>query len=63
MDKLTESITIKITSDLKNQWQGMADRAGIDLSVLVREWAIKGFVLSNLHVGDYLTNRKAEQDK
>ena len=63
MDKLTDTITFKISPKLKAMFEEKALEKGMGVSELCRSWCIKMFHFSNFHMRDYLSNTDEVQDK
>jgi hypothetical protein len=56
IDKLSDSITIKVPPRIKLQIKDKAMEKGIDLSELCRNWIFEKLHESNFRMKDYLNN-------
>jgi hypothetical protein len=63
VEKLTETITFKVSARLKIQLEDKAIDEGINISDLCRKWVIQSLHNSNFRMKDYLRNGDEEQEK
>jgi hypothetical protein len=62
MDKLTESISFKVSPRIKIMIEDKALEEGIEVSELIRRYVLQAIHLSNFHIKDYLKTTDESQE-